>query len=70
MQHGRLRPTAGRAYMTTTEVATYLRTSPATVRFWRYRKYGPPGLKVGRRVLYAVADVETWLERRRREERR
>ena len=56
--------------MTTEEVAGYLRTSPATVRFWRYRDYGPPSLKVGRRVLYAEADVEAWLKRVRLEGRR
>jgi len=63
-------PGPDRGFMTTEEVAGYLRTSPATVRFWRYRDYGPPSLKVGRRVLYAEADVEAWLKRVRLEGRR
>lgn len=48
-------------YLTTPEYAELARTSPATVRYWRHVKYGPTGFKVGRRVLYAAADVEAWL---------
>jgi excisionase family DNA binding protein len=47
--------------LTVTEVAQILRTSPSTVRYWRYTSYGPPGIKVGRRVLYRRADVEAFL---------
>ena len=49
-------------YMTTTEVAQLLRTSPETVRYWRHVGKGPQSFKVGRRVLYDVADVQTWLQ--------
>lgn len=50
-------------YLTTAEVAELCRTSPETVRWWRYvnkgpRSVRPPGM---RRVLYAVEDVEAWL---------
>lgn len=48
-------------YMTTEEVARLCRTSPETVRFWRHVGKGPRSFKVGRRVLYAAADVEAWL---------
>jgi excisionase family DNA binding protein len=49
-------------YLTTTEVAELCRTSVETVRYWRFRgDYGPASFKVGRRVLYAKADVEQWL---------
>ncbi len=44
-------------YLVTEEVAERFRTSPGTVRYWRHIGYGPQGIKVGRRVLYAEADV-------------
>ncbi len=48
-------------YLTTAEVADLCRTSAETVRFWRHVGKGPHAFKVGRRVLYASADVEAWL---------
>lgn len=48
-------------YMTTAEVAEILRTSPETVRWFRYVGKGPRSFKVGRRVLYERSDVEAWL---------
>lgn len=47
--------------LTTEEVAEWLRTSAATIRYWRHLNQGPPGFKVGRRVLYRREDVETWI---------
>ncbi len=44
--------------MTTAEVATALRVSESTVRYWRHKGYGPKGRKVGRRVLYERSEVE------------
>lgn len=49
-------------YLTTTEVADLLRTSPETVRYWRHvGDKGPRSFKVGRRVLYAREDVERFI---------
>lgn len=48
-------------YLTTEELATKLRTTPETVRYWRHIKKGPKSFKVGRRVLYAVDDVEEFI---------
>ena len=48
-------------FLTTQEVAEALRTSPETVRYWRHIKTGPKSFKVGRRVLYAVEDVEAFI---------
>ncbi len=48
-------------FMTTGEVAVLLRTSPQTVRYWRYIGYGPSGPKVGRRVLYRRRDIDDFL---------
>jgi excisionase family DNA binding protein len=52
--------------LTTEEVAARFRTSPETVRFWRHTGKGPRSWKVGKRVLYSLADVEAW-ERKARE---
>ena len=52
-------------FMTTEEVATELRTSPETVRYWRHQGTGPRAVKIGRRVLYALDDVEAWIAARR-----
>lgn len=48
-------------YLTTIEVADKLRTSPETVRYWRHIGTGPTSFKVGRKVLYAVEDVERYI---------
>ncbi|HWI42000.1 MAG TPA: helix-turn-helix domain-containing protein [Nocardioides sp.] len=48
-------------YLTTQEVAEALRTSPETVRYWRHVGKGPKSFKVGRRVLYAIEDVDQFL---------
>jgi len=31
------------------------------VRYWRYVGKGPVSYRAGRKVLYAVEDVENWL---------
>lgn len=48
-------------YLTTEEVATALRTPTETVRYWRHAGKGPRSFKVGRRVLYALEDVEAFI---------
>lgn len=48
-------------YLTTQEVADTLRTSAETVRYWRHVGKGPKSFKVGRRVLYATEDVESFI---------
>ncbi len=47
--------------MTTAEVAALVRTSPETLRYWRYMGRGPRCFKAGRRVLYRREDVDQWL---------
>lgn len=47
--------------MTTQEVAQVLRTPAETVRYWRHIGKGPASFKLGRRVLYARADVEKFV---------
>ena len=33
----------------------------ATLAQWRYRKVGPPWIRVGRHIRYRRSDVEAWL---------
>ena len=52
-----------RQFITTNELAELCRTSPETVRYWRHIGEGPKGIRIGRRVLYDLADVEAWLQK-------
>lgn len=54
-------------YLTTAEVAAALRTPTETVRYWRHVGKGPKSFKLGRRVLYALEDVEAFIAEARRE---
>jgi len=48
-------------YLTTAEVAEILRAPVETVRYWRHVGKGPASFKLGRRVLYELADVEAFI---------
>jgi excisionase family DNA binding protein len=48
--------------MTTAEVAELCRAPQETVRYWRHLGKGPRSFKIGRRVLYPIADVRAWLK--------
>jgi predicted DNA-binding transcriptional regulator AlpA len=41
--------------------ADYLHTSPRTLEDWRYRRTGPPYMRVGGQIRYRRADVDAWL---------
>jgi helix-turn-helix protein len=51
-------------YLTNDEAATFLRLSPRTLEKQRVIGGGPRFRKFGRRVLYAIADLEAWAESR------
>ena len=51
-------------YLTNAEAATFLRLSPRTLEKNRVLGAGPRFHKFGRRVLYAVVDLEAWAARR------
>jgi len=42
------------------ELAEYLDVPVATVYAWRYRRQGPPGLRVGKHLRYRRIDVNEW----------
>lgn len=43
-----------------TNLARRWRISPRTLEAWRWRRRGPPHLKIGGRILYRVEDVEAY----------
>lgn len=49
---------------TPAEVASYLRTTEASLAQARYRGTGVPFVKVGRRVMYRWTDVDNYLKAR------
>ncbi len=49
--------------MTTEEVADYLRTTPGTVHYWRSTGKGPKAIKVGRRLLFRLSDIDAFVSR-------
>lgn len=52
-------------YLSTKEAAEILRTTPGQLANLRLRGEGPPYIKLQRKCLYDVRDVEGWLECRR-----
>ncbi|MDQ3756495.1 MAG: helix-turn-helix domain-containing protein [Actinomycetota bacterium] len=48
--------------LTVAELAKEFKISPRTVYDWRYRRVGPPALKVGGQLRYRRRDVEAWLD--------
>ena len=51
-------------YLTNDEAAEFLRLSPRTLEKQRVIGGGPRFRKFGRRVMYAVVDLETWADAR------
>jgi len=51
-------------YLTNDEAAEYLRLSPRTLEKQRVIGGGPKFRKFGRRVMYAVADLDAWADQR------
>lgn len=49
---------------TVEELARFLGVPVATVYQWRYRRQGPPGIRVGRHLRFRRADIERWLSER------
>jgi hypothetical protein len=53
--------------LTEDQTAEQLGVTAATLANWRWRKYGPAYLKVGRKVLYLQDDVDSWTADQRRD---
>ena len=46
------------------ELAEYLNVPGKTLYAWRYRRQGPPGLRVGKHLRYRRIDINEWIEQR------
>ncbi|MBN8761713.1 MAG: DNA-binding protein [Thiobacillus sp. 65-69] len=51
-------------YLTNSEAAEFLRLSPRTLEKQRVIGGGPRFRKFGRRVMYAISDLEAWADAR------
>lgn len=51
-------------YMTTEELADYLKVPVNSIYQWRVRGAAPPAAKVGRHMRWNLADVDRWLAER------
>lgn len=51
-------------YLTNDEAALFLKLSPRTLDKFRVQGGGPQFRKFGRRVIYALDDLETWANSR------
>ncbi len=49
-------------YFTTDQLAAKFHVHPQTIRQWRWLHKAPPGIKLGRRVLFPRSEVQEWLE--------
>ncbi|MBV6271946.1 helix-turn-helix domain-containing protein [Alcaligenaceae bacterium CGII-47] len=57
-------PAQPQRYLTNDEAAEYLRLSPRTLEKQRVIGGGPKFRKFGRRVMYAVSDLDAWADAR------
>lgn len=48
--------------LTMEEAAQLLRTPVSTLRYWRHMNKGPRAARIGGRIMYRLADLESWLE--------
>jgi predicted DNA-binding transcriptional regulator AlpA len=55
----------GRCLLTAEEVAERIRVPVATIRYLRSMRRFAPGIRVGRRVVWDVVDVDEWLSAQR-----
>jgi predicted DNA-binding transcriptional regulator AlpA len=46
------------------ELAAYLAVPVKTLYAWRYRREGPPALRVGRYLRYRWSDIQRWIDQR------
>ena len=47
--------------ITLLEAAGLIGVPESTLRYWRHIGHGPPGARIGRRVLFREDDVRRWI---------
>ena len=50
-------------FLTTKEVANYLRLQKNTLEIWRLQGRGPAFVRLGRAIRYRLGDIEKFVER-------
>lgn len=53
---------APKVYLNEFELSDFIGVKVKTLRQWRFRRIGPPYLKLGVHVRYAMADVTAWCD--------
>jgi excisionase family DNA binding protein len=48
--------------LTPPEVAELLGVELATLYAWRYRRHGPPAIRIGKFLRYRPHELEAWLD--------
>lgn len=61
-----MEPTLISRHLDTSGAAVYLGLKPSTLHNMRVTGDGPMFVKLGRRVVYDIADIEAWLVSRKR----
>jgi Helix-turn-helix domain len=51
-------------YISETELARQLKTTPRTLQRWRTQRKGPPAVQVGRLWYYCIESFRAWLAQR------
>ena len=51
--------------LTITEAADLVRAPVATLRYWRHLGTGPRSFRLGRRVVYRLDDLTSWIKQHR-----
>ena len=54
-----------RRYLDSEQAAAYLTISRGTLAHMRVTGEGPPYTKAGRKVIYAIGDLDAWVEERK-----
>lgn len=49
-------------HLTPAQLAERIQIEVRTLEAWRYRRVGPPFVRVGRTVRYPINELEKWLE--------
>ncbi|MEU9481406.1 helix-turn-helix domain-containing protein [Streptomyces sp. NPDC048191] len=55
-------PAPEAAFLNLPRAAEYLGISPNTLYVWRHRRQGPPSFRMGRRVMYRISALDTWVQ--------
>ena len=51
-----------RVLLDTDQAAEFLKLAPGTLENWRYRRQGPPWIKIGGAVRYEEGALYEWLD--------